>query len=120
MFIASSDPLGVISQSSFWSSARSGGQQGLGIVADPNEINRTIAGTGAHAGLGVVPNDFQLAYHRPYLPVMHGWVETKQGDLGEGEAATSEPRSLQSKLAIISTGAVAVIAVFSVLSFLRS
>lgn len=120
MFIASSDPLGVISQSTFWSSARSGGQQGLGIVADPSEINRTIAGAGAHAGLGVVPNDFQLAYHRPYLPVMHGWVETSRGDLGEGEPAANGSSDLQSKLAIISTGAIAVLAVFSVLSFLRS
>jgi len=46
------------------------------------EINHSLTG-----GLGVVPNDFQIAFHRPYLPVMHGWIYDgkttyKDGNLG--------------------------------------
>jgi len=133
MFIASSDPLGVISQSSFWSTARSGGAHGLGIVSDPAEINRTLTGNGGHAGLGVVPNDFQLAYHRPYLPVMHGWIGSdRAGNLGSAvsEAANGGATSSQmdqlikseqfkSKLAILSTGAIVTLALFGVINFLR-
>lgn len=79
------DGLGVASNATYWSTARSGGADGLGIVSPYNpEVNRTLAGR----GLGIVPNDFETGrQYGWYTPVQHGWLNGQKrwwpgGNLG--------------------------------------
>ena len=97
--------IGVINPTDYWSTARSGGAKGLGIVPNPREINRTVQGlgvvnptdywstarSGGAKGLGVVPNDFELSTHRCYLPVHHGWIATKDHLYRGGSMGTPGP-----------------------------
>ena len=84
------DGLGVASNATYWSTARSGGADGLGIVSPYNpEVNRTLA------GLGIVPNDFEMGrQYGWYTPVQHGWINgTKRwwpgGNLGDSATAVA-------------------------------
>lgn len=81
------DGLGVASNATYWSTARSGGADGLGIVSRRPEANHSLS------GLGIVPNDFELArQYGWYTPVQHGWINGQKrwwpgGNLGAPAAA---------------------------------
>ncbi|UCC74977.1 MAG: hypothetical protein JSV86_10625 [Gemmatimonadota bacterium] len=85
------------------------GLAGLGIVAYPNEVNRSLTGFQggglgsaiAHGqglgapishtyGLGNVPNDIDLARHRDtwYQGVHHGWIRNKDRFYNDGNLGT--------------------------------
>jgi hypothetical protein len=76
--------LALINPTDYWSTARSGGRDGLGIIATNPEINRTLRGP------GILPNDRDLSRHRNYLPLHHGWIIGQNktywhGNLGQSE-----------------------------------
>lgn len=82
--------LGVVSNATYWSTARSGGADGLGIVSPYQpEVNRTLS------GLGIVPNDFELGRRYGwYTPVNHGWINGRRrwwpgGNLGGSATAAT-------------------------------
>jgi hypothetical protein len=114
------DGLGLISEKNYWSTARSGGKDGLGLVTSPMEINRTMA-------LGIVPNDKELSTFREYLPVHHGWIVGKDrtywgGNLGDAASVAAATGSdyalvelvraerLKARMAVVSAVAGAILA----------
>ncbi len=102
--------LGVASNATYWSTARSGGADGLGIVSPYRpEVNRTLT------GLGIVPNDFELArQYGWYTPVDHGWIIGRDrwwpgGNLGAAETDNQKmlqelvkAEQLKAKMAVVS------------------
>jgi len=84
--------IGLINPTDYWSTARSGGQDGLGIIAANPEINRTLRGP------GIVPNDLELSRIRSYLPLHHGWVVESNQTYWPGSLGQTEEDELAKKL----------------------
>ena len=84
--------IGLINPTDYWSTARSGGQDGLGIIATNPEINRTLRGP------GIAPNDLELSRIRSYLPLHHGWVVERNQTYWPGSLGQTEEDELAKKL----------------------
>jgi hypothetical protein len=90
-----SNGVGLINPTDYWSTARSGGRDGLGIISVNPEINRTLRGP------GILPNDFDLSRHRSYLPLHHGWIVGQDRTYWNGYLGQTEEIDQQEAMRIV-------------------